>query len=122
KQFVYAFSYPEFFMLGLTGIVFLGSLSKGAVLRGWAIGFVGLFLATVGFDSFNSSIRFTFGSVYLWSGLTIIPITIGLFAIGETIHLFVNRQPVTKQEAFSYRGLWSGIMSVIRHPIVFLKG
>lgn len=122
KQFVYAFSYPEFFMLGLSGIIFLGSLSQGAVLRGWAMGFVGMFLACVGFDSFTSAIRFSFGSVYLWSGITIIPVTIGLFAIGETINLFVNRISISKQEAFSYRGLLSGVMAVIRHPITFLKG
>src|SRR5258708_165575 len=48
------------------------------------IGF-GLLLAAIGFDTITGQPRLTFGQIGLLSGIGFVPVTIGLFGIGEII-------------------------------------
>lgn len=71
-----------FALLGLTA---LGALSGGSPLKGWAMGFLGLFIATIGLDPVSGVQRFTFGSTYLDAGVTLVPLLVGLFSISEVL-------------------------------------
>ncbi|MEL6521882.1 MAG: tripartite tricarboxylate transporter permease [Pseudomonadota bacterium] len=71
-----------FALLGLTA---LGALSGGSPLKGWAMGFFGLFIATIGLDPVSGVQRFTFGSTYLDAGVTLVPLLVGLFSISEVL-------------------------------------
>lgn len=76
-----------FALLGLTTI---GALSGDSPLKGWMMGFLGLFIATVGLDPVSGVQRFTFGSVYFDSGITLVPLLVGLFSISEVLMQIEN--------------------------------
>jgi len=117
-----AFSYEEFFALGLLGISLISVLGedKGkAAIAACA----GLLLGTIGFDPLVTLTRFGFGSEYLWDGIKIIPASIGLFGIAEAIDLFLKKKSVAEVEIIGgLKGVWKGIISVFQHFSVFLRG
>ena len=53
--------------------------------------FLGAMLALVGMDPVNGQIRFTGGNINLYSGLTFIPIVIGMFGFAQVIEMVTNR-------------------------------
>lgn len=53
--------------------------------------FLGAMLALVGMDPVNGQIRFTGGNINLYSGLTFIPIVIGMFGFSQVIEMVTNR-------------------------------
>ncbi|MDA8584821.1 tripartite tricarboxylate transporter permease [Rhodobacteraceae bacterium] len=71
-----------FALLGLTA---LGALSGNVPMKGWAMGFLGLFIATIGLDPVSGVQRFTFGSPYLDAGIALVPFLVGLFSISEVL-------------------------------------
>ncbi|MCM3759536.1 tripartite tricarboxylate transporter permease [Alkalihalobacillus oceani] len=79
------FSSPEFFALAVLGLTVVASLSGGDLTRGLIGVLFGLFIATIGMDSMTGTARFTFDSSNLMSGVELIPILIGLFAISEVL-------------------------------------
>lgn len=83
----------------LLGLTTLGALSGNSPLKGWMMGFLGLFVATVGLDPVTGVQRFTFGWVYFDSGITLIPLLVGLFSISEVLMQVEN--PVRARDATS---------------------
>lgn len=53
--------------------------------------FFGAMLALIGMDPVNAVPRFTGGNVNLFSGLTFIPVVIGMFGFSQVIEMAVNR-------------------------------
>ena len=45
-----------------------------------------------------ATVRYTFGSQYLWDGVHLVPSLIGLFAVAEMINLWVRGGSVAKRE------------------------
>ena len=93
RPLVLSFGAPELFMLAIVGIAFISSLSgQGgrALLRGILAGLLGLLFALVGQDPQAGVLRFTFGQLYLWNGLDLIPVLVGVFAIPEIIDLAIR--------------------------------
>ena len=93
---VNSFGAAEFFMLGLVAIMVVGVVSSGALLRGLMVGAIGLLLSTVGFDAGSGIARSTFGIDYLWSGVHIVPVVIGLFALPEFIDMIISDLPIAR--------------------------
>lgn len=75
----------ELFAVSLLGLSVLSCLSSGSITKTLISGLIGLFIATIGFDSTSGILRFTFGTTSLQSGLPMIPVMIGLFAITEVL-------------------------------------
>lgn len=84
-SFALRFSSPEYFALAILGLTVVASLSGGDLTRGLLGVLFGLFLATIGMDSLTGTARFTFDIQKLMSGMGLIPILIGLFAISEVL-------------------------------------
>ncbi|TNF21287.1 MAG: C4-dicarboxylate ABC transporter permease [Rhodobacteraceae bacterium] len=78
------FSSPEFFALAVLGLTVVASLG-GNLLLGLIGVCIGLMIASVGLDPLTGTTRFTFGSLHLMSGVNLIPVIIGLFAISEVL-------------------------------------
>ncbi|WP_136069303.1 tripartite tricarboxylate transporter permease [Modicisalibacter radicis] len=78
------FSSPEFFALAVLGLTVVASLG-GSVLLGLIGAMIGLFIASVGIDPVTGTLRYTFGNLNLASGINLIPIIVGLFAISEVL-------------------------------------
>lgn len=80
------FTSYEFFLLALFGILISGTLqSPDLVVKGWIAGFIGLALSTIGRDRLMYYPRFTFDMPALDSGLEVVPVLIGAFAIPQII-------------------------------------
>ncbi len=82
-QIAMKFGPPEYFALGLFGIMVVGKVSGKNVFKGLITGAIGIFLTTLGIDPVNANMRFTFDSVNLYAGISFIPLLIGLFALPE---------------------------------------
>jgi TctA family transporter len=93
RPLVLTFGSPELFMLAVVGLAFIASLSAQGgrgMLRGFLAGGLGLFFATVGQDPQAGIARYTLDTLYLWGGLDLVPVLVGIFAIPEIIDLAVR--------------------------------
>ena len=106
---------PEFFMLAILGLAFVASLSGGALLKGLIAAGIGLFLATIGFCPMSGIQRYTFGQIFLWDGIGLVPITIGFFAIPEIIDLEVQGASIAEERLGKLGGVMEGVKDTFRH-------
>lgn len=95
REIVLAFSYPEFFMIALSGLVMIAALTRGNTFKGLVSAGVGLLIAFIGLDPINGVPRFAFGQLYLWDGIDITPALVGLFAGAEMLALYQFRGDAT---------------------------
>ncbi|MEA4928487.1 MAG: tripartite tricarboxylate transporter permease [Candidatus Limiplasma sp.] len=95
----------EMFLLAVFGIIICGNLtSNGRPVKGWIAGFVGLLISQVGRDTVQSFPRFTFGSLNLSAGISLLPVMIGLFGFPEIVNAFVpDRRDLVQVSKFSPR-------------------
>jgi len=120
RPLVLTFGSPELFMLAIVGLAFIASLS-GEGTRGMVRGFIaaglGLLLATVGQDPQAGVARFTFDTLYLWQGLDLVPVLVGIFAIPEVIDLFVRGNSIAGDAPPGKvaKGAWEGVKDTYRH-------
>jgi len=120
RPLVLTFGSPELFMLAIVGLAFIASLS-GEGTRGMVRGFIaaglGLLLATVGQDPQAGVARFTFDTLYLWQGLDLVPVLVGIFAIPEIIDLFVRGNSIAGNAPPGKvaKGAWEGVKDTYRH-------
>lgn len=85
-QFALKFNAPEYFALALFGLTIIASVSAQNILKGLLAGAIGLLISTVGLDPISSVPRFTFDIMDLYSGINVIPVLIGLFALSEALN------------------------------------
>jgi putative tricarboxylic transport membrane protein len=120
RPLVLTFGSPELFMLAIVGLAFIASLSSHGgrgMLRGFLAGALGLFFATVGQDPQAGVARYTFDLLYLWQGLDLVPVLVGIFAIPEIIDLIgrgtsiAGSMPQGKLSA----GALEGVKDTFRH-------
>ncbi|MFC2067198.1 tripartite tricarboxylate transporter permease [Chloroflexota bacterium] len=81
---------PEFFMLCILGVVTVGALSGRRPLKGILAGGFGLALATVGIAPAVGHFRFSLGQPYLFDGIHILVVALGIFAMPELVDLFMK--------------------------------
>ncbi|MDP2645136.1 MAG: tripartite tricarboxylate transporter permease [Desulfobacterales bacterium] len=115
RPLVLSFGSPEFFMVAILGITFVSSLSGEARLRGLIAGGAGLILATIGMDPMSGIQRFTFGQLFLWDGIGLVPITVGFFAIPEIIDLAVEGSSIAGKHTIKLGGIMQGVTDTFRH-------
>jgi putative tricarboxylic transport membrane protein len=121
RPLVLTFGSPEFFMLALLGITFVASLSGEDQLKGIISGGIGLMLATIGLDPISGIQRYTFGQLFLWDGIGLVPITIGFYAIPEIIELAVLGTSIATQEVGKLGGVMEGVRDTFRHWWLVLR-
>jgi TctA family transporter len=120
RPLVLTFGSPELFMITVMGIACITSLSglgTRAQIKGFAMGLLGLLLATVGQERQSGILRFDFGLIYLWEGLDLIPVLVGIFAIPEIIDLAVRRTAIAGDAPAARlgAGVWQGMKDTFRH-------
>jgi TctA family transporter len=121
RPIVLTFGSPEFFMLAVLGLTFVASLSGEALLKGLIAGGVGLLLATIGLDPMSGMQRYTFGQLFLWDGIGLVPITIGFFAIPEIIDLAVHGSSIARLKVDKLGGVMEGVKDTFRHWWLVLR-
>lgn len=85
------FGPPEYFALAVFGLSIIAALSGDSVPKGIISGCLGVLLATVGVDSISGTMRFLFGNYKLMSGIALVPVLFGLFAITRVFELLNDK-------------------------------
>jgi TctA family transporter len=114
---------PELLAIAVFGISMVSSLSGNAPLRGLTAACFGLMLAMIGTDPQSGTLRWTMDSLYLWDGLPIVPLTLGIFALPELCDLAIGRRAVVEAGTTidTKAGMWLGIRDCFRHWFLILR-
>lgn len=122
RELVLALGPPEFLMLTLLGLSFVVGLSGRHIGRGMIMVCLGLLISLVGLDPQEGVQRFTFDWLYLWEGINIIPVVVGLFGGAEVIQLMLSKESIARADAARlspYKGLLDGArISVLKWWLV----
>lgn len=120
---VLALGPPEFFVLTLLGLTFVVALSSGQLLKGFLMAAAGLLVAFVGVDSQAGVPRYTFGELYLWDGVGLIPLVIGLFGGAELLQLMLSGKSIAEAPAGpeTVTGVGQGVRDTLRHWKVVVR-
>jgi putative tricarboxylic transport membrane protein len=79
------FGPPEYFGLMFFSLTAIFSFSGDSILKGIAMGLLGIMLASIGLDPMTGIPRLTFGTVRLMAGIDVVPVLMGLFGIAEVL-------------------------------------
>ncbi|MBM82551.1 MAG: hypothetical protein CMJ78_18460 [Planctomycetaceae bacterium] len=87
----------EFFSLVLMAMVLIASVSSGSLIKGLFSGALGILATMPGTAPSTGELRMTLGFVELNDGLKLLPVLIGLFAVGQVITdiIQIDRKPET---------------------------
>ncbi|MGH7769417.1 MAG: tripartite tricarboxylate transporter permease, partial [Candidatus Binatia bacterium] len=121
RPLVLTFGSPEFFMLALLGITFVAALAGEAVVKGVISGGLGLMLATIGLDPISGIQRYTFGQLFLWDGIGLVPVTVGFYAIPEIIDLAVIGTSISREKVGKLGGVMQGVKDTFQHWWLILR-
>lgn len=121
---VLALSAPEFFALTLLGLTFVVTLSGNQVVKGFLMAALGLFVALIGLDAQEGVPRYTFAQLYLWDGIGLIPLVIGLFGGAEVLQLMLSKKSIAGGPGdvpTKLSGVGLGIRDTLTHWRVVLR-
>jgi putative tricarboxylic transport membrane protein len=76
---------PELGAIILLSLIIISATTSGLFIKGLVMCFIGLFFSMVGQDPLGGMSRFTFGFFEIKSGIPLLPMLIGLFAIPEIL-------------------------------------
>lgn len=122
-EFALRFSSFEYFwlmILGLSGAIFIGSSSR---LKAAVSLLLGLLIACIGLENPAAHPRFTLGLPELMSGIELIPMMVGMFAISELLRYVTNLDPpavvLTEKIGNIFAGVWT---LLVRYPWQLVRG
>jgi putative tricarboxylic transport membrane protein len=117
RPLVLALGSPEFFVLILAALLMMSYVAQGETLKALVAGGLGLVLSFVGLEQSTGTTRFVFGQLYLWNGIGLVPLMIGLFAIAEMIELMRQGGSIAHAtEGVQRKGqVLQGTLDVFRH-------
>lgn len=121
RPLVLTFTAAELFALIVLGLTFIASLTGTSWSKGLLMAGLGLAFSMVGMDPHSSIPRYTLGEPYLWEGVPLAPVAIGLFAIPEITDLAVRGTSIASPVANVSTGVLEGIKDTFRYWGVTLR-
>lgn len=115
RPLVLSFSSAELFMLTLFGLSMVAVLSGRSLTKGIAAAGLGLIIGTIGTAPATGEARMTLGIDYLYDGVPLVVVAMGLFAIPEIIDLLKRGTAISNSTPLG--GGWlRGLRDVLSHP------
>lgn len=121
RPLVLSFGSPELFMLTILGVSLAAVLSRGNVVKGLTAGFLGLLLGLVGTSPTTAEERFSFGSLFLSDGFSLVAVALGIFGLAE-IASRVGQRRVAEKPVELTGGWGSGIREWLTHWSQVVRG
>jgi TctA family transporter len=114
---------PELLGVAVFGISMVAVLSGNAPLRGLTAACFGMMLSMIGTDPQSGTLRWTMDSLYLWDGLPLVPLTLGIFALPELCDLAIGRMAIVKegQTLDTKTGMLLGIRDCLENWFLILR-
>jgi len=107
---------PELLAFSIFGISMVAVLSGKSPAKGVGIAAVGVMLAMIGSDPQGGELRWTMSTLYLYDGLPLLPLTLGIFALPELADLAIKRTAMSSTVKYDVRsGMWQGVKDVFQH-------
>ena len=120
RPLILTFGSAELFMLALLGLSMVGVLSGTSLVKGLAACGLGLIVGSIGSAPATGEFRMTFGIDYLYDGLPLVVVGIGLFAFPEITNLLRKNRSIATAGVQS--GQWlDGIRDMLRHKLLVLR-
>lgn len=111
------FGSREIFLAAFLGILLVILAHRGQIFAAGMLAMFGIFLQTVGLDAVTYTQRYTFGLSFLSSGVNLIVVVLGLFALSQAF--FLLTAPDSSPKASPVTGRMSaGIRELLRHKRV----
>ncbi len=122
-EFALKFSSFEYFwlmILGLSGAIFIGNSSR---LKATISLLLGLLIACVGLENPAAHPRFTFDRPELMSGIELIPMMVGMFAISELLRYVTDLDPPPMILTEKIGNIFAGMRGLLmKYPWQLLRG
>lgn len=112
RPLVLSFSSSELFMLTLLGLSMVAVLSGRDLFKGLAACGLGLLVGAIGMAPATGEFRMNFGLDYLYDGLPLVVVGLGIFALPEIIDLLVKRGSIAEEPCKLGEGWRQGIRDV----------
>jgi len=97
RPFMLAIGTPELLAVCILGLTLVASVSQGAVLKGLITAIFGVLLAAVGNEAQTGALRWTLDTTYLWDGVPIETLALGLFALPELVDMAIARRAISSE-------------------------
>ena len=120
RPLILTFGSAELFMLALLGLSMVGVLSGASLIKGLAACGLGLIVGSIGGAPATGEFRMTFGIDYLYDGLPLVIVGIGLFAFPEITELLRRNRPIAANR-MPAADWFEGIRDVFRNWFLCLR-
>ncbi|MDH3421132.1 MAG: tripartite tricarboxylate transporter permease, partial [Gammaproteobacteria bacterium] len=120
RPLILTFGSAELFMLALFGLSMVGVLSGRNLVKGVAACAIGLVAGSIGGAPATGEFRLTFGIDYLYDGLPLVIVGIGLFAFPEIVDLLRKDRPIAHGGKLTGRWI-DGFRDVVQHWALCLR-
>jgi len=95
-MFALRFGPAEMLMVALLGLTVVSTLAAGDMKKGLLVVGFGLLISLIGADSMTAFPRGTYGIPYLYDGMPLIPVLLGLFGFSELL-LLLGRKTISNK-------------------------
>lgn len=121
-HFAIGFNSADYFAMMLLGLVAAAILVQGSPAKGLAAVVFGLILGMVGTDVSTGIQRYAFGLTFLYDGLNIVAIAMGIFGVTEVIANVGKVVPVKSSQKITFRSLLPTKQDVKESIFPMLRG
>ena len=111
------FGSREIFLAALLGIILVIVAHRGQSLIAAALAAFGIFLQTIGLEPVKYTSRYTYDTQFLSSGVNLIVVVLGLFALSQAFVLLTGEDEKIRMTKLR-GGLFQGLSELGRHPRV----
>jgi len=110
-------------MMTIVGLTFISIMAGDSLIKGFMAGGMGMIISFVGMDPQTGVVRYAFNQLYLFDGINIVTVVIGLFAVAEVIDLGVKGGSIahTAPSDIKAAGVWQGIRDTFIHWKLVLR-
>lgn len=122
RPFMLSFGTPELLALVILGLMLVAAVSQGEILKGLVAACFGVVIASVGIDPHSGVERWSFGTFYLWDGVPLVAMVLGLFAVPEMIDVGISRRAIAADaNTGKVTGQMQGVRDALRHWKIVLN-
>ena len=120
-NFALKFGPSHMFWIAIFGVTVIATLDSNSIIKGLFSGAIGLWLATIGYDSVLGVERFVFNPIFS-GGINIIAALVGLFAIPQVLLMIEKKQLASDQFQMEKKSLIDSIVYTLSRIKALIVG
>lgn len=122
-EFALSFGSVEFFWMAVLGLIAAAFIGTGRPLKGAISLVIGLSISLIGMNNPTGLPRFTFGVPDLLSGVSLIPVMVGMFAVSEVLRYMTGSQRQAAVPKLNLGPIFAGMWRLaVKYPGHVIRG